>query len=330
MITITRPKTVNLLLGLALILAGCAAADRVPPADTDAPLAWLAPDERAHTEASVEEVTDPPETEPPVPIDLPDAVVTDITDNAAREILLEIERISEGMSVDYASTDGQYFFTVRGEEIYPSASTIKVMYCQHLLRRGVDLSKEIPLQAVIRNSWSEQLTSAYIGRRFTVKELMQYTIIDSDNMAYRLLFDSFGAAGFNAYADSIGAPGLKLYGGYEFTKLSIHNLTLGVLDAYRYSIETGDDTLIGLMKNTTHNRQIPAGTQYETAHKYGFEGGTKGYHDTGIVFADTPYALTIMSRLLSSAEGTDERFIAITRLTEQLHELLYSQKGESS
>jgi hypothetical protein len=96
-----------------------------------------------------------------------------------------------------------------------------------------------------------------------------------------------------------------------------------MLEIYRYSFT--DSILLDHMKNTTYLYQIPSGTSYETAHKYGTNGGADGYHDTAIVFAPgRPYVLTIMTHIVTEAsEDENEVFRKITELCDSLHRILF-------
>lgn len=98
-----------------------------------------------------------------------------------------------------------------------------------------------------------------------------------------------------------------------------------MLEIYRYGEK--DDTLLEHLKNTDYNKQIPAGTKHETAHKYGSNGGTDGYHDTAIVYApERGYVLTIMTNIdTSQTEDEDAVFRKVAELCDALHAVLFNQ-----
>ena len=64
----------------------------------------------------------------------------DIDASEILSLLTEIDALAERhrLSVAYHSGDGAHTYSVNGDEIYPSASTIKAMYCQYLLESNVD------------------------------------------------------------------------------------------------------------------------------------------------------------------------------------------------
>ena len=96
-----------------------------------------------------------------------------------------------------------------------------------------------------------------------------------------------------------------------------------MLDIYQFGEE--NSILTDHLKNTQYNRQIAAGTSYETAHKYGSNGGTYGYHDTAIVYApERAYVLTVMSCIdFYNTDDPNFLFRRLGELCDMLHEILF-------
>ena len=96
-----------------------------------------------------------------------------------------------------------------------------------------------------------------------------------------------------------------------------------MLEILRYGEE--NSVLLDHMKNTTYNGQIPAGTEYETAYKYGQNSGTDGYHDTAIVYApERAYVLTIMTAIdAAKTEDANAVFRTVAELCDRLHSILF-------
>ncbi len=272
------------------------------------------------------ETTPPAETEPLVPPTLPDDLHTNITDPAAAFILMEIyEAISASADagVYFTDVEEEYWFGIGEESRYHTASTVKPVYCQYLLSAGIDLETEITLQQVSRTSSTGKLNWDDIGTAFTAGELMEYSIRYSDNQAHRLLYETFGIEGYNKYVASFGSGGLPMDEEYEWSMVTPKKLSRVMLEIYRFSAE--NSILIDHLKNTTVNSQIPAGTKYETAHKYGSNGGTDGYHDTAIVYApERAYVLTVMTHIdTAQTEDEDAVFRRAAELCDALHSVLF-------
>ena len=273
------------------------------------------------------ETAEPPEREP-VPMNLPDGITTNITSAAAEEILTKIAgAFAEypDAAVYFADVNGQFFFGIHENVKFHSASTIKAPYCLYLSESGADLSAEIPFLSSSRTSASGMLTSSAVGQSFTADELIGYTIRDSDNQAYRLLYDTFGTDGYNEYITSIGIPGLALNSGSEWAEVSARELSAAMSEIYRSS-----ETLAEHLKNTSFNAQISAGTAYETAHKYGYNGGADGYHDTAIVYAPgTAYVLTVMTYMDFAVEkDANALFSTTAEMCDDLHAVLFGDAEE--
>lgn len=185
------------------------------------------------------------------------------------------------------------------------------------------MEAEVTLQQVSRTSSTGKLSWESIGTTFTVDELIGYSIRSSDNQAYRLLYETFGIEGYNKYVDNLGSGGLSMDEKLEWSSVTPKKLSRVMLEIYRYSEE--NSILIDHLKNTTFNRQITAGTKYETAHKYGSNGGSDGYHDTAIVYADErAYVLTIMTHIdIAQTEDENAVFRRTAELCDELHAALF-------
>ncbi len=308
-----------LLTALLLITAGSAS-----KASVDGVTAGVRP---LHRTAAFFQNPDAWETDAPEPPSLPADCHTNITDHRAAVILSEIYDtvISVGdAAVYFTDTEEEYFFGIGEDKLYHTASTIKPVYCQYLLETGIDPETKVTLQNISRSSSSGKLTADALGKSFTVAELMEYSIRYSDNQAHRLLFETFGVAGYNRYVSAF--DGMYMAEEWEWPNASPRMLSRAVLAIYRYG--GGNSVIVDHMRHTTYNRQIGAGTKYPAAHKYGSNGGTDGYHDTAIVFApERPYILTIMTHLDTSVPGDHNAvFRRVAELCDELHGVLFSAK----
>jgi len=254
------------------------------------------------------------------PMALPSFVQTNLEKDDERRIILEMAKLANeyGISIAYRSGDGQYYCSVDGDKLYRSASTIKAMYCQYLLSAGVDQEQSILWNtSAVRTSASGNYTADKWGSTFSVEQLIHDTIVFSDNMAYRILFETFGIWEYNAWIMAQGIEGLCFpYAEYEFFDVSANGLSEGMM------LILQDGQLLEYLEKAKF-QLLSRGTSYKTASKYGYEGGTKGYHDTGIVFAPYPYVLTVMSNLDAHQKEAEQPFIRAVRLCDMLNAVLY-------
>ena len=272
--------------------------------------------------------TSAPETSAPdtdVPPKLPAGMTTNITDASAAAVLA---RIAEAMSsyenaaIYFTDVSGRYAFGIREEKKFHSASTIKAPYCLWLVESGQDMAREIVFSASTRTSASGALTKAHVGETFTVAELVGYTLRYSDNQAYELLWKTFGAADYDRYVKERGWSSLRLGTGDEWASLTARDLSLAMV--HLWEVSGADGVLTEHLTHTSFAGQIPRGTHYPAAHKYGYNGGTAGYHDTAIVFyPGKPYVLTILTRIDGGAPGANDLFRTVASLSDELIAALY-------
>ncbi|MCQ2424253.1 MAG: class A beta-lactamase-related serine hydrolase [Clostridia bacterium] len=315
----------------ALLLVSCtpAAGDDPVPLDTVSP---------AETGAAVDtDDTEPPETppettepvtlspEPVEPPELPEVLTTNITGADAAAILAHIaEAVSAETSAAVYFTDvsGRFYFGIGEEKKYHSASTIKAPYCLWLTESGQNMAREVVFSKSTRTSSSSAMTKEHVGETFTVAELVGYTLRYSDNQAYELLWKTFGSEDYDCWVKERGWPSLRLGTGDEWASLTAKDLSLAMVHLWKVS--GADGVLTEHLLHTSFTGQIPRGTHYPAAHKYGYNGGTAGYHDTAIVlYPGEPYVLTILSRIDGGAPGANDLFRTVASLSDELIAVLY-------
>lgn len=306
--------------------------DTTEPTATDEPLSAdlptaSVPSETIHHETIASDTAVPPSTDTlPPSIALPQGMSGNITDPDALALLQEIAAVMAAFpdaSVYFTDVEETFWFGIRQDLSYHSASTIKVAYCQYLLAKGKPLTEPIRFTASTRTSSSGKLGKDAVGQTFTLSELIAYTIRDSDNQAYRLLYDTYGIEEYNRYVASLGVEGLSLTVRNEWTHVTTRELSLAMLAVYRTG--EADPFLVDHLRNARFGAQIAAGTIHETAHKYGYNGGTAGYHDTAIVYASPcPYVLTVMTHIdIDAVEDENALFRDLAGLCDRLQAVLF-------
>lgn len=261
-----------------------------------------------------------PDVEAPLPE--PEAIHTD--DPETLSLLAEITALAEehGLSVSYLSGDGMHSFSVNGGEARPSASTIKAMYCEYLLESGVDWQEKLLFDMeVTMDSSSGALTEEKLGSLFTVGELIDYALRNSDNMAYALLYAAFGKENYNAWVVELGLPGLQIFSESGYTVVSADDLSRGMLEIYRYS--RADGRVVSPLRHARFRSRLSAGIPHAVACKFGLKSDRTGYHETAIVYAPAPYMLTVMSCLNPDEPGEALPFIEAAKLVDRLNQRLY-------
>ncbi len=220
---------------------------------------------------------------------------------------------------------GLYFKDLASEKAFgvneyvqvPAASTVKVpvvLYATKLVVEG-------------KLSWDEQLTyygerdwrggagtlqfTARDGDSFTIRELAEKAIRDSDNIAWKMLERRLGKQNIINFMWSLG--GENVYPGGQNISTPKDNATYmeAALNFARQN-RAGEKLIYDLAHtvwNTGLNRYI---SEVPVAHKEGDITGVAD--DVGIVFADFPYVLYIMSEGHADVEAGFEQIGQISRL----------------
>lgn len=147
------------------------------------------------------------------------------------EITETADRYGGNISVYYNDTETGYYFYYNPDETYKSASTVKASYCQYIIQSGADLDEKIKFTSAVKKSCSGLLSADKVGEFFTVRELIRITIIYSDNMSYRLLFNRFGYKGYNEYIKSLGLNAPQLTATYEYSKVTARDIAKSIKEA---------------------------------------------------------------------------------------------------
>ena len=99
-------------------------------------------------------------------------------------------------------------FSIEGERVFPSASTIKLVIMATLLEQVKAekraLTDTLTLTAAMHTGGDGVLKEMEPGHTFTLKELLTFMIIVSDNMATNIFIDLLGMDAINAEAQKLG------------------------------------------------------------------------------------------------------------------------------
>lgn len=150
------------------------------------------------------------------------------------------------------------------------------------------------------------------GTEYSIRELLTRMVKESDNVARRMitrrigyepirdLFEDLGVEGYdlqnnNATARAISSIFKYLYSGSHGV---VSNPPPADEKSRRDLKPTARDEMIELLTDTYHEERIPQplppGTK--VAHKVGTWPETGSWHDCGIVFAENPYLLCLLSK----------------------------------
>ena len=179
----------------------------------------------------------------------------------------------------------------RGSEQVPGLLDKKLTYTKDI----DNLLKNIPL---------DDQTSLQVGSSYTIDELVNKMIVDSDNGAKDLLMNQIDASFFKSLFSILGLPP---FNSDTQLLLSPRQYSLFFRLIYNATFLDGDlsEKALGLLSKTTFNDGLVAGVPAGTvvSHKFGLYDTTKNnqitdiqLHDCGIVYyKTTPYFLCVMT-----------------------------------
>jgi len=278
---------------------------------SDEPVLNVQADEtKAPETTTVPEVTEPNIIAEPVPIlnkdDTfePDVVTVNNSDFRVSEArLAEMQEIFD----DYRFKTSFYIIDLESgasigynaDKVHSAASTVKAgfaMYCFKQIAAGnakYNDTMKYEEKHFIKGSGSTQ--DSVFGTVFTIKALLYRQLYNSDNVAHLMLVDFFGYDGYNQMMNDLGVEHTigraSKYG--DFTPQELGLIWQEIYN-FKDTCEEGKLFWEYLTSNLYNEIDVALDEKYpETAHKSGWN--SKGYHEAGIVMAERPYVVVVMT-----------------------------------
>ena len=188
---------------------------------------------------------------------------SNITDT---EILNKLQELSEfvekynNISIYYENASGNYY-SYKTDTKYLTASTIKGPFSLYILKKAdkgdVDFNTKLALQSSQIWRGGGVIKDSPVGTEYTIKELIEYAIIESDNTAYKMLVDYFGVVEFNQYVHSKGIN-LQLIEGNGYGYCTAKEMATLYLEIYNYQGQNSE-FLIDCLLKSKYDKQIQSG-----------------------------------------------------------------------
>ena len=244
----------------------------------------------------------------------------DDTDEVLSSRLLALDTLA----AEYAGTLTFYYenlstgaaIAYNASQPYTSASVVKAPYVKALLAGGVNLTDVAPLTEDLH--WGGQVFTK--DSLLAVGDLIYLTIVYSDNVAYNSLVAKYGAEPFNALSTALGQTA-ALPPDNNFCDMTAMQGAAFFKDIYRYIQGSGPNSgkLLSYLQTCDYNRQIgKALPQYPVAQKYGANFTRQSFHDAAIVYAPSPYVLSVFTGL-DPVEGNTEVFIRLAQIIDGIN-----------
>lgn len=186
------------------------------------------------------------------------------------------------------------------DKIQYAASMIKIVYIYALLSAAdkdeADLDQTVVYNAEkMYQTGSGNFASVADGTKFSVWELIEHTVVYSDNTAYGMLLNLYGYRLFTDAMEEAGLP--SVYRDWWRTPVGQYGAFFETLYGYLTSGSENGERLCGLMCRSTQTVMLKNALKPEkVAHKYGWDVGS--YCDGAVVLNEAhPYIVVFMSNL---------------------------------
>ncbi len=180
-----------------------------------------------------------------------------------------------------------------------TASTIKGptdIYIYEMASQGkVDLDEELTYTGYYVNNGSGVLKTKPINTKYSVRTLLGYSTIYSDNAAHNMLEDHFGRTNMLKFWQDKGTTAI-FTANNNWGVTNAHDASIYMSELYNFYVENNEygEALMNNFMNATP-KFIVGKNHYVVANKSGWSG--TAIHDVSIVFADNPYIVVGLSNL---------------------------------
>lgn len=240
-----------------------------------------------------------------------------------KEEMNQIEQVikgcGNGVSVFYQDITSGYSYTYNADQKYFIASIIKAPYCMYIYKLSsegkCDLDKRYTYASRHQSGGTGKIQFMKVGTSFSMRELLEYAIKYSDNVAMNMIKEAYPVDGYKKYAKTLGLTHFE----------DIKNATNGLLTAkdagiyihaiYQFINENPNGKELKTLMSSTSNPMITS--KYPVIRKYGW--AEQSFHDIAIVDAPRPYLLCI----LTNHDGDFTSFKKISTIIEKISQESY-------
>lgn len=256
-------------------------------------------------------------------------------DGTVEQVVKEEEGI---IALYYRDIENGYTFFYHSDWISSSASMIKAPFALSILEAYAEQDKYLAKASIPEEERLPSLDTKFIytedcyrsgsgkikdseyGTEYTYRELIDYMLRYSDNVAYAALKAIYGTDTFRSLVSR-----LKLTSMYtSLSNMSVEDACTIMETIYTFCSEneTYGSLLEDALKNANHTVMIPFGVWgTDCAHKYGWDIGA--YHDMAIVYDDHPYTIAVMSNLDQGGDEVNQYIQQLVKLVARMHSNFY-------
>jgi len=220
------------------------------------------------------------------------------------EVLKEIEsklaKYPYKISLIGYKLDGEQSFCYNSDMTHHSACTIKAAYayslCRYMEENNINLDTELVYLQKHKFDGAGKIKYASFGTKYTLREVINYSLSISDNVAYKMLLDKFGTSYHNNLMDELGCNSLKISGMWasKCTAKDFVVIWSAIYDYFTHSDSEYSKLFKESCTNTIWNHSCVTLKGYDYSHKSGDNYPPwDAQNDACIVWKDEPYILAM-------------------------------------
>ena len=227
----------------------------------------------------------------------------------------------------YEDLNDGYTFNKNKNNAFYAASVNKlplVLYAYYLADNGkLDLNQKMTYTSSFYHGGSGVIRYNKFGTVYTLNDLLDKTIIYSDNIAYFMLLTKINKSDVKSYFNKLG---YNIIYTDNFGNVSPEGMSVYAKAAYNYYLK-GTPNAKRLIDNMKKSDELDViknkDFTFALAHKYGYQGIY--YNDVSIAFDKHPYTLSIMSTMGNTKEK-DNFFLKSHKLINEFNNLYWQEK----
>lgn len=215
-----------------------------------------------------------------------------ISDDLLQEINNSIAGYGASISFYILSLDDEMSIGYNVDKSFETASSIKAPYGLYIYKEiaagNINPEQELVYESRYYNKGTGVIKKTDFGTKYTVRDLVYYSLNDSDNIAHIMLHSNFGVKGYNQMLTNLGAKQLYLTAGNPWGYTSARSSAIVWQEIYNFSLENDEGiNYLNVLSNGKYNYFKEVMPSIPSASKTGF--ASKDVVATGIVFGEHPY-----------------------------------------
>lgn len=252
-------------------------------------------------------------------------------DDQLKELQTELEEYIKPwqgkVTLHYQNLLNDVSFEMNSDQMVPAASTIKLplaLYIMNLAEQGkIYLTEKLTYKSHHYYEGSGVIQYDKIGTSYSVEELVEKSMVHSDNIAFIMLKERVGPNNFIQFMKNLGAA-YTYPEGQNVT--SAEDLILYANEVYQFSRQSEYGVkLVNYLSSTVYNTTIPQGIpNKDIAHKVGMIPKDLIYNDVAIVYGTQPFALAVTTMDIAY-EKSQEVIANVAAIVNRYHDLIVNE-----